>query len=40
MKLLTHREKAKEDKFLLECHEKEHNRLLRLVEKNKIVDPL
>ena len=34
MKLLGHREKAKEDKYLLENHEKEHNRLIRMVEKN------
>jgi hypothetical protein len=34
MKLLGHREKAKEDKYLLENHEKEHSRLVRLIEKN------
>jgi len=34
-KLLSHREKLKEDKFLLESHEKEHSRLQRLIEKNK-----
>ncbi|CAF0740928.1 unnamed protein product [Brachionus calyciflorus] len=36
VKLLSHRERVKEDKFLLETHEKEHNRLLRLVDKNRL----
>lgn len=36
LKLISHRERAKEDKFLLENHEKEHNRLLRLLGKNKL----
>lgn len=34
-KLMSHREKAKEDKYLLETHEKEHVRLVRLLDKNK-----
>ena len=34
IKLMSHREKAKEDKYLLENHEKEHSRLVRLIEKN------
>jgi hypothetical protein len=39
MKLVSHREKAKENKFLLESHEKEHNRLNHIIEKNKFVNP-
>jgi hypothetical protein len=38
MKLLSHREKVKEDKFLLETHEKEHSRLIRMIEKNKVTN--
>lgn len=34
---MSHREKVKEDKFLLETHEKEHHRLVRLLDKNKQV---
>ncbi len=37
-KLLSHREKVKEDKFLLEKHEVEHQRLISLIEKNKPVE--
>ncbi len=35
LKLVSHRERAKEDKFLLENHEKEHNRILRVLGKHK-----
>jgi hypothetical protein len=35
MKLVSHRERAKEDKFLLENHEKEHSRILRVLGKTK-----
>lgn len=38
LKLLNHREKAKEDKYLLDKHEQEHNRLVSLIEKNKPID--
>ena len=38
LKLIKHRESAKEDKFLLENHEKEHNRILRVLGKNKITN--
>lgn len=37
-KLLSHREKVKEDKYLLEKHENEHQRLISLIEKNKPVE--
>jgi hypothetical protein len=33
LKLLSHREKAKSDKYLVETHEKEHSRLIRVFEK-------
>ena len=28
-----------EDKYLLDNHEKEHTRLIRMIEKNKVITP-
>jgi len=37
-KLLSHRQKISEDKYLLDKHETEHQRLVSLIEKNKPID--